>query len=209
MRKKPEERKKEILDAADLLFAKKGYDEASTNDILEAVGISRGAMYHHFKSKEEIMDSLIERYNRKALEAMKLVADDRSIPVVERLAQAIMAANIGEMGGAEILRQVHRPQNALMHEKMQRAFLNDVPPILTEIIKEGIEQGFFQTEYPYECVEIMMIYINVVFDRDMIRLTAEEKQRRLEAFLYHMEKLLGAHKGSLKYIVDLFGGVII
>ncbi|MCH5250603.1 MAG: helix-turn-helix transcriptional regulator, partial [Lachnospiraceae bacterium] len=51
-----EERKKEILDIAEELFTTKGYDKTSTTDILERVGIARGTMYYHFKSKEEILD---------------------------------------------------------------------------------------------------------------------------------------------------------
>ena len=59
--KEATERKNEILDAAAVLFMKKGFDNTSTNDILEAVGIARGTLYHHFKSKEEVMDALIDR----------------------------------------------------------------------------------------------------------------------------------------------------
>ena len=53
--KEAEERKKEILDIAEELFTTKGYDNTSTTDILERVGIARGTLYYHFKSKEEIL----------------------------------------------------------------------------------------------------------------------------------------------------------
>ena len=62
--KEAEERRNEILDAADMLFADKGFDNTSTSDILEKVGIARGTLYYHFKSKEDILDALIDRYNR-------------------------------------------------------------------------------------------------------------------------------------------------
>ena len=208
MRKKPEERKKEILDAADRLFAEKGYDNTSTNDILEAVGIARGALYHHFSTKESIMDALIERYSSLALRSMKAVADDRSLSVKERFIQSILSANIGRAGGAEIMRQVHRPQNALMHEKMQRAYLNGAPPILTEIIRDGTRQGLFHTEYPYECMEMMVAYTNTIFDRDIALLTASEKLSRMRAFVCNLERMLGAEVGSLKDMADIFGRVV-
>jgi AcrR family transcriptional regulator len=57
--KEAEERRNEILDAADELFGQKGFDGSSTNDILEKVGIARGTLYYHFKSKKDIMDALI------------------------------------------------------------------------------------------------------------------------------------------------------
>ena len=61
--KEAEERRNEILDAADELFGRKGFDGTSTNDILEKVGIARGTLYYHFKSKEDILDALIQRYD--------------------------------------------------------------------------------------------------------------------------------------------------
>lgn len=54
MRKEAEVRKNEIIDAADELFNQKGFDGTSTNDILEKVGIARGTLYHHFKSKRRL-----------------------------------------------------------------------------------------------------------------------------------------------------------
>mgnify|MGYP001595102935 FL=1 len=76
--KEAEERRKDILDAANELFFQKGFDGTSTNDIIEKVGIARGTLYYHFKSKEGIMDALIERYNVRILgAAQNIAAEDR------------------------------------------------------------------------------------------------------------------------------------
>lgn len=197
MRKKAEERKNEILDAANKLFSEKGYDGTSTNDILERVGIARGALYHHFKSKEEILDMLIERYSIQVLDTAKQIAADKRIPVCERFIRTMQALNVRQAGAHELIEQMHRPQNALMNEKAQRVVLREVPPILTPIIRDGIEQGLFDTPYPYECMELMIVYVNAVFDSDIIELSSEEKTSRLKAFLVHFERMLGAAEGSL------------
>ena len=63
--KTAEERKNEILDVAEELFAEKGYDNASTNDIIARIGIARGTLYHHFSSKEEILDAIVDRMTMK------------------------------------------------------------------------------------------------------------------------------------------------
>lgn len=60
-------RRNEILDAAEQLFVTKGFDGTSTNDILERVGIACGTLYYHFKSKEEILDAMIERMTETLL----------------------------------------------------------------------------------------------------------------------------------------------
>ncbi|MFJ7886479.1 TetR/AcrR family transcriptional regulator [Lysinibacillus xylanilyticus] len=205
MRKEAMERRNEILDAADELFGQKGFDGTSTNDILEKVGIARGTLYYHFKSKEDIMDALIERYNTQILGSTKEIASNKNIPVHERIVRVVMALNISGGNGKEIIDHIHKPQNALMHQKIQKVIINGLPPILTEIIREGIEQGLFSTPYPYECMEMIVAYTNTVFDDDMVDLTDEERAARIPAFIFNVERLLGVESGSLMYMMKMFG----
>ncbi|MFB4322477.1 TetR/AcrR family transcriptional regulator [Priestia sp. BR_2] len=206
--KKAEERKNEILDAADTLFGQKGFDGTSTNDILEKVGIARGTLYHHFKSKEDIMDALIDRYTVRLLDRAQAIALDKSIPVIERIIRVVMALNISGDGESskEIMEHIHKPQNALMHQKIHKVIINGVPPILTDIIREGIEQGLFSTPFPYECMEMVVIYANTVFDEDLVTMTDEERRQRVLAFVCNVERLLGAESGSLMDVMGMFGG---
>ncbi|TCS94143.1 TetR/AcrR family transcriptional regulator [Hazenella coriacea] len=203
--KKAEERRNEILDAADELFGQKGFDGTSTNDILEKVGIARGTLYYHFKSKEDIMDALIERYSVLLLGAAKEIASDKSIPVIERIIRTVMALNLSGGTSKVIMDHIHKPQNALMHQKIQKVIINGFPPILTEIIREGIEQGMFNTPFPYECMEMVVIYANTVFDDDMVTMTDEERFSRMLAFICNVERLLGAESGSLMDTLKMFG----
>ncbi|MEQ7051373.1 TetR/AcrR family transcriptional regulator [Paenibacillaceae sp. P-4] len=205
--KEAEERRNEILDAADELFGLKGFDGASTNDILDKVGIARGTLYHHFKSKEDILDALIERYNVRLLGAAQDIAADKSIPVVERIIRVVMALNISGGSSREIMEHIHKPQNALMHQKVQKVIINGVTPILAEIIREGIQVGMFHTPFPYECMEMIVIYANTVLDDDVVELTDEERMLRMQAFVYNIERLLGAAEGSLIHTMRMFGNI--
>lgn len=202
--KEAEERRNEILDAADELFFQKGFDGTSTNDILEKVGIARGTLYHHFKSKEDIMDALIERYKVRILDAAQEVAANKSIPVVERIIHVVMALNLSGGSSAEILEHIHKPQNALMHQKIQRVIISGVTPILAGIIREGIEQGLFNTPFPYECMEMVVIYANIVFDDDYVEMTNEELATRMHAFIFNIERMLGVEQGSLMHTMKMF-----
>ncbi len=203
--KNPEDRRNEILDAADELFAQKGFDNATTNDILERVGIARGTLYYHFKSKEDIMDALIARYSDRMLHAANAVGNDERIPVHERIVRVIMALNIQGDSGKEIIHHIHKPQNALMQQKMRKTVINGVTPILTKVIGQGVAQGLFNTPYPYECMEMVVIYAHTVFDGDTVELTDETRMERILAFVFHLERLLGVKNGSLKYVLNLFG----
>ncbi|WP_396954740.1 TetR/AcrR family transcriptional regulator [Neobacillus sp. YIM B06451] len=206
MRKEAEERRNEILDAADELFGQKGFDGTSTNDILDKVGIARGTLYYHFKSKEDIMDALIDRYSARLLGNAQAIAVDKSIPVVERIIKAVRSMNLSSGSSQEIMVHIHKPQNALMHQKIQKVIINGVTPILAEIIREGIDQGLFSTKYPYECMEMIVTYANTVFDDEVIELTNEERALKIQAFIFNVERLLGAESGSMINVMEMFGG---
>ncbi|MGE9940102.1 TetR/AcrR family transcriptional regulator [Bariatricus sp. SGI.161] len=197
--KEAEERKEEILDAAEKLFGTKGFDHTSTNDILEAVGIARGTLYYHFKSKEEILDGVIERIsNRLMLDAGKVIRDTE-LPVLERLTKAILALNVESEIGHEVMEQVHRPQNALMHQKMQQQLLDGITPLFSELVEEGVRQGICHTDYPGEVVEMTLIYANTAFDElNMEGLSQEKREQKIDGFIYNMERLMGMEEGSLQ-----------
>lgn len=204
MRKEADERRNEILDAADELFSQKGFDGTSTNDILEKVGIARGTLYHHFKSKEDIMDGLIDRYSDHLLATAQKIAGDIRIPVVDRIIRVVISMQLSGANSEEMMDQIHRPQNALMHQKIQKVIINGLTPILSKIICEGNEQGLFNTPFPYECMEMVVTYANTIFDDDIVQMTNEERITRIQAFVFNVERLLGAEKGSLLSVMQMF-----
>ena len=117
--KEAEERKNEILDVAERLFGTKGFDGTSTSDILNEIGIARGTLYYHFKSKEEILDAMISRIMSRLIEKVEVIAVQKNIPVLERLTMMMLSLNVSDGNfGQELLKQIHKPQNALMHQKM-------------------------------------------------------------------------------------------
>ena len=82
--------------------------------------------------------------------------------------------------------------------------MNQVPPILAIVLEDGIKQGLFDTPYPLECMEMVVAYLNTILDDGLVVLTEEERLMRIEAFIFHMERLLGTEKGHLDYIVKMF-----
>ena len=196
-------RKNEILDAAAILFADKGFDNTSTNDILDAVGIARGTLYHHFKSKEDVMDALIERQMEQLLSAARQSAADTGIPVEERIIRTIRALNISEKSGT-MTDHLHKPQNALMHQKMNQILLRQIPPILTGIIEDGIKQGHFSTPYPLVCMEMSVLYLKTMIDDGAFEPAGKQSADRIEAFTFHLERMLGVEQGKLSYFAKIF-----
>lgn len=204
--KEAKERRNEILDRATELFVTKGYDNTSVTDIMNAVGIAKGTLYYHFKSKEEILNGIIERIHYSVIERAKKVADNNEISVHEKILQTLLSLQVKDTGGMEILTEVHKPQNALMHQKMLQMMIRDVTPVLAQVVIEGIEQGIFHTDYPYEGAELFITYGNVIFDDGFMELTQEEMMKKMMAFVQNMERVFGVEKDSMKYVLQMFEG---
>ena len=188
--KEAEERKNEILDVAERLFGTKGFDNTSTNDILNEIGIAMGTLYYHFKSKEDILDAMIERMSRQLIKKAADIFNQKDIPVLQRLTMMMMALNVDGNLGQEVMDQVHKPQNALLHQKMQIGLLTGINPLITSLIEEGIAQGICQTDFPAEVAEMTLLYSNAVFD-DLMQYSEDERQQKVTAFIYNLERLLG------------------
>ena len=133
---------------------------------------------------------------------------NKELPVLERLTKAILSLNVESKIGYEIMEQVHRPQNALMHQKMQTTLLAGINPILTELVEEGIGQGICHTRYPESVVEMTILYANTAFDElNVAELSPEQRERKISGFIYNLERLMGMAEGSLQdAIMAIFRG---
>ena len=195
--KTADERKEEILDVAEQLFAENGFDNSSTNDIIKKIGIARGTLYHHFSSKEEILDAIVDRMINRSIAGARRIIRDKDVPLLDRLSGAFLSLNINSGAGAEVLEQIHKPQNALLHQKMQTRLLGEVVPLIAELIGEGNRSRMFHSKFPLEAAEMIIVYSNTTFD-ELAELSPEQMQEKITAFIYHTEKILGAKEKSLE-----------
>jgi AcrR family transcriptional regulator len=63
----------QLLSAAEQLTAERGFSEASLAEIADAAGVSKGALYHHFESKDELLQALLdERFQERIHAAVRL-----------------------------------------------------------------------------------------------------------------------------------------
>ena len=87
-----------------------------------------------------------------------------------------------------------------MHQKMQERLLAGVNPLVTALIREGIAQGICKTEYPAEVAEMTLLYSNTAFDT-LAEHGKEERERKINAFIYNLERLLGMERGSMEAVI--------
>lgn len=188
--KYPEVTVEKILDAAQRLFLEKGYENTTIQDIVgELGGLTKGAVYHHFKSKEEIMDAVNDRmfFSKNPFEAVQ-GRDDLS--GLEKLRQAVLIHNADEEQG-EITRQATAlMKNPQLLANMLAANREVLTPYYRKLIDEGIADGSITTSYPRELSELLPILTSLWFIPSIYPATREEQKRKF-AFILDMLDAMG------------------
>lgn len=206
--KDPEDRRNEILDAAGELFEKKGYDKTTVNDILDKIGIAKGTFYYYFKSKEEVMDSIVMRFIQIGVEAAKAIAGSKEFNALDKFYKIIAGQNLLTEQNEDILDHLHQVKNSQMHQKSNVETILQIAPIFADIVRQGIEEGIFETPYPQEIMEFLLAASQFLFDRGIFHWTPEEIRSKAKVFEFIMETLLNAQKGSFDFIPKLYEKIL-
>ena len=203
--KESEVRRQEILVAARELFIKKGYEQTSVNDILKIVDIAKGTFYYYFASKGEVLDAIVLDIVEEGARRAENILIDKSIPLLNRIMMAIMAQVPEFEGRDEIKVEMHKVENTKLERLYLREMLKRMTPILQKPINEGMELGIFHMEYPTESIESILLLGHMMFDCDVFQWKIEDYPMKIKAFLFNVEKLLGAKEGELNVFLRMFG----
>lgn|SRR5690625_138885 len=200
--KDPEERRNEILDVAEELLSTKGYDKMTVNDILKEVKIAKGTFYHYFRSKEAVMEAVVDRIINNGVKIAKSIAADKQLGVPEKIFQILIAQG-PDMNKQQIIDELHQVNNEKMHQKSLVETIIHLTPILTDVIEQGIDEGIFKTPYPKETIEILLVASQFIFDEGIFNWPPEELAKKAVAFVHIVETTLGAKKGTFSFILEI------
>jgi AcrR family transcriptional regulator len=191
-----------IIDVAGELFAEKGYERTTMQDIVDGLGMSKGAIFHHFKSKEDVMDAVIRRMADGIVERARAIADDPTLGVADKLRTALMSMNVSGGVGGEVIAELHKPANARMHQTILVKTTRAVVPVFAEIVEQGIREGIYDTPYPLETLEFLFAASQAIFDSGAFDWSEQEFAARARCFTRIMELSLGATEGSFDFLFD-------
>lgn len=206
--KDPEERKNELIDTAEELFSTVGYDKTSVSDIVKKVSVAQGTFYYYFKSKEDIFMAIFIRSSEKLLLEMKEKVKEKNIDAVEKLIIVIklyIESKYNSFGSKDkLVEALHNDENTSLHYKVIIEEIVSKKSMITSIIKQGIDEGVFHTEYPEEVAEFILTELYFVFDPKVFGFNNEEILKKSEALADMVEKLLSAPKGTfMEKVVQL------
>lgn len=191
--KKGEMRKRELIEIAYRMFVSKGYEQTSVDEIIEAAGIAKGTYYYYFKSKEQMLEEVIEMMLLAETERAKAVLQaDLSVP--EKIV-GIIASVQPAQEEQTIDDALHQPENIRMHNKIRERMFDLLVPLLAQAAEEGVKEGLFVCGHIPERVRMILILSSSLFDGRQPFTPAVA-----ETFIDAVEKILGAEPGAMGFI---------
>ena len=140
MAKTKEERRNEIIETAGKLFEEKGYEQTQVQDIVNEIGVAKGLFYYYFKSKDEVMEELADRYADAIIDAVnKLMDKDIStFDKINRIFQIFIDSAEKKSG---IFMGILNVKNGITHERIFFNVGKKMVPLVTELILSGNNHG--------------------------------------------------------------------
>ena len=196
--KKGERRKEELIRIAYTKFLEKGYEQTSVDEIISEAQIAKGTYYHHFQSKDQMLEEVVDMMLQEgAQRAAEVRNSNLSSP--EKIVGIMLAfrPTQDELGIQDTL---NRPDNVVLHDRVNKKLINYAIPLLSDVVREGAQQGLFDCEQIEERIKLILIMSSQMFD------DGNFTENDVVTFIDVVEKTLGAKPGTMGIIEKLISG---
>ena len=203
--KYPEVTVERILDVSQRLFLEKGYENTTIQDIVDELGgLTKGAVYHHFKSKEEIMDAVGDRmfFSNNPFEAVRGRTDLNGL---QKLQEAVRLNQSDKELVRLTAQSIPIAKSPRLLQEMIVSNRKVLTPYFLELIEEGNRDGSMHTNYPREIAELLPLLTSLWLLPSVFPASREQMKRKF-LFLGEMLEKMGVPlmDDSIRALVDDF-----
>jgi AcrR family transcriptional regulator len=207
------ERRREILDAAQRMIYTRGYEAMSVQDLLDELGISKGAFYHYYDSKQALLEAFVVRLTEEGVRQIAPYVDDPGLGALAKF-QKVMAVGMEWKTGQRdmlmgLMRSWYGEENLKVRLRANELGRKALSPLIARIVGQGVAEGVFDTPDPARAAEMFLVMgfaLSETIVTEML-LSGAPPAERLErvlsaaaAFAGFYERILGAPAGSIRLI---------
>ncbi|RQD73841.1 MAG: TetR/AcrR family transcriptional regulator [Candidatus Syntrophonatronum acetioxidans] len=160
--------KQEFLRTALELFHEKGYEKATIQDIIDKMGVSKGAFYHYFESKEDVIEKIAKEYADWGISIMRKIADRKDLNAIEKINAIVENVNQYKSSREEDRTKMKGLFNGDKNLKLERKIANEIRQdalaIYEEILGAGVDEGLIEKVNTRELAEFTANTINSLND---------------------------------------------
>ncbi|MBX7214368.1 MAG: TetR/AcrR family transcriptional regulator [Thermoflexales bacterium] len=201
-------RRTTILDAAERLLFERGYEQMTVQHLIDTLGISKGAFYHYFASKQAVLEALVDRIATQSENALLPMLDDPRLGAIAKLNRFFAATGRWKAARHDALvaytRALYSDDNLRFRERLYSRARKGIQTPLIRILAQGNREGSLKVanaEASSEVVMALMIDLSDSLSRLVLQPleagTRTHARNRLVAYTEAIARALGAAEGSL------------
>ncbi|MDO9576545.1 MAG: TetR/AcrR family transcriptional regulator [Candidatus Cloacimonadales bacterium] len=213
---KTELKRYEIMSIAQSMFYQKSYDNTSVNMIIVALGISKGAFYHYFRSKEDLLDQLADKFTYEILEKLRTILEDDSLNAIQKLNQIFLQGSIYKAERFDfiltLVKTIYIDKNVFLRFKFNNKSVELSMPLMTKILEQGKQEGLFDIEDAAATARMILLFgISIASYNAQLLIDFEKNPENIHQVLNHfktyqrsVERILGAPENSISAFDETF-----
>ncbi len=201
-----------FLNAAWELFAAFGYDGTTIEKLIERVRVSKGAFYHYFSSKEDLLNAIVEVMVARGIDDAKAIVGREQLSAVAKLGEFLggsrkwRLSNFGTVTAvAEVLM---RDENIRLRHRIDQQIVATMQPLVTQIILQGMREGSIHVTDPEGAAILLLHMMNSIAEMQTRKLlepvrSAEDLavlHRRANMYIGFFERILGLSENALERV---------
>jgi len=218
--KEHDERRVELMNAAQQLFFQVGYQSVSVNDIITTVGVAKGTFYHYFKSKEDLLDQLVTQFSLQALTRAQNALKGKKLDALQKLLLFFKSFKDAKVESRDLMvllmKTMYNDENLVFRHKIFKRNMMNLMPEFLKILKQGITENVFHIDDLEETAEMIfaMSYQSnetttaLLLELDQKPENMDKIERKIRYLERSVEKLLGAPENSIAFggreLIELF-----
>lgn len=198
-----------FVDVAQRLILAKGYEAFSIQEVIDEVGASKGAFYHYFGSKGDLLEAIVERMADGVEGTWAEVMDRPGLSAQQRLeglfATTAQYKNARKELALAVLEAWLSDRNTILRERLRELVARRMTPVLVKILWQGLDAGEFTATDPDATARVIVALIqgsqeqasHLFVARQAKELELADVERAFAAFSEALERILGVPPGSL------------
>jgi AcrR family transcriptional regulator len=205
----------DIMRSAEELFMRKGYEKTSMQQIADHSGLTKGALYHHFISKEALLERMCADHYRALSDAARPITDDTSLPCfirIRRLIDLARGLGISNVSFVSEYLQVRKDESSVMlKERLRKYDKKFYADIIGPLLKQAKEKGECNFASSPEILAVFIQYLDRGVSEEINRVFSEysrsEAERRIieimKTYVYTLSRMLNTKPEEISALIGL------
>ena len=198
--KKPDVRRMEIMVAAEKLFQKEGYDKTPVEAIIKKVGIAKGTFYHYFKTKQDILQALVDHIGEKMKHHFNAIAELPELNAIDKLKLMIRGKEKKAIILSPVMEAIHKSENRELQERLNIYAVMHIYPIIASVFEQGFKENTFKNLLSVETVQMIFSGSQFVLNSGLFHWSSKQQMNFLKSGQAMLEIMTGVKVGCFNFI---------